>query len=197
MAVKFSQSCQKFYPRRGDSLDSAYDTRDLSKETQKDFNTEIKDLLAKILETQNEMMCRLDILEKAVKENALDRGVLMAQNQNVRECKAVLTKVHHSVSRLTGEVEDRTQIEIAASLPMVSVDAAYEVEEKLKAKEYAEAMKIYLYQIKGTSGTVDDVLRKLMADELLILFNLDGRKNKKALIKLVLVNELLFGMLIS
>ncbi|XP_036339086.1 uncharacterized protein LOC118748624 [Rhagoletis pomonella] len=85
------------------------------------------------------MMCRLDILEKAVKENALDRGVLMAQNQNVRECKAVLTKVHHSVSRLTGEVEDRTQIEIA-SLPMVSVDAAYEVEEKLKAKEYAEAM---------------------------------------------------------
>lgn len=64
----------------------------------------------------------------------------MAHHQTIRECKVVWTKVRHSVGRLTGEVENPIELEIAATLPISTIDAAFDVEEKLTSGEYAEAM---------------------------------------------------------
>lgn len=45
--------------------------------------------------------------------------------------------------------------------------------------------------MKGGKGTVDDVFRRLMKDELVILFNFDGRKQKRALVEIALINRVL------
>ncbi|XP_036341145.1 uncharacterized protein LOC118750538 [Rhagoletis pomonella] len=124
----------------------------------------------------------------------LDRGAIMAHHQTIRECKVVLTKVRHSVGRLTGEVENPIDVEIATTLPISTIDAAFDIEEKLTSGEYAEAMRTYLFKLKGANSSVDDVLRKILTEELLILFNFDGRDNKNALTKLKLVNEILFDV---
>ncbi|XP_017475905.1 PREDICTED: uncharacterized protein LOC108366117 [Rhagoletis zephyria] len=145
-----------------------------------------------IIKNQQEILARLDHLENSFHKNMLDDGVIMAQNQTIRECKVMLSKVHRSVCRLTGEIEDELQVEIAATLPISSIDAAHDVEENLKNAKYVEAMKIYLFKLKGTKGSVDAVFKKLLTDDLLIVFNYDGRKNKKALNKLTLINDLLF-----
>lgn len=64
----------------------------------------------------------------------------MAQNNTIRECKVLVTKVLRSVGRLTGDVVDDLQVEIAATLPLATLDAAKEVEEKLERPEYLESM---------------------------------------------------------
>ncbi|XP_067614361.1 uncharacterized protein [Eurosta solidaginis] len=65
----------------------------------------------------------------------------MAKNQSIRECKVLVAKVLRSVGRLTGELQDELQIEIAATLPLVSIDAAIDVEEKLQRQEYFDTMR--------------------------------------------------------
>ncbi|XP_017467925.1 PREDICTED: uncharacterized protein LOC108360225 [Rhagoletis zephyria] len=91
----------------------------------------------------------------------VDRGVIMAQNHTVRECKVILTKVHRSIGRLTEELEDEIHVEIAATLPLNSIDAAKDLEERLQSKEFAEAIKTYLLRLKGMTGSIDDVFQKI------------------------------------
>ncbi|XP_067648245.1 uncharacterized protein [Eurosta solidaginis] len=125
-------------------------------------------------------------------EKACDQATLMEQNQSIRECKVLVAKVLRSVGRLTGELQDALQIEIAAALPLVSIDAAIDVEEKLERQEYFESMKDYLVQIKGSIGTVDEVFRRVITDDLAFLFNLDGRKENRGLTQLKLFNQVLY-----
>ncbi|XP_036345207.1 uncharacterized protein LOC118754437, partial [Rhagoletis pomonella] len=161
-----------------------------------DSSSDSTAILAQILENQKTIITnqqkfdeRLQNLEKARDKNAIDNTTLMAQNQTIRECKVLVSKVLRSVGRLTGELGDEMQIEIAATLPLASIAAAKDVEEKLEKQEYFESMKIYLFQMKGSNETVDDVFRRVMTDELAFLFNFDGRKEKRALTKLKLINQ--------
>ncbi|XP_049305591.1 uncharacterized protein LOC125776587 [Bactrocera dorsalis] len=138
-------------------------------------------------------MTRMDDIEKTLKENVIDKGLLLAQTHTLRKCKVVLAKVHHSIGRLVGEIENPMQIEIASRLPICTLDAALDFEDKLNSKEFADETKIHLQQIKGANASVDEVMRKIFTDNVLFEFSFDGRKQKRALNKLKLVNEVLFG----
>ncbi|XP_049308653.1 uncharacterized protein LOC125777610 [Bactrocera dorsalis] len=88
------------------------------------------------------------------------------------------------------------QIEIASRLPICTLDAALDFDDKLNSKEFADESKIYLQQIKGANASVDEVMRKIFTDNVLFEFNFDGRKQKRALNKLKLVNEVLFDVFV-
>ncbi|XP_049315792.1 uncharacterized protein LOC125779192 [Bactrocera dorsalis] len=88
------------------------------------------------------------------------------------------------------------QIEIASRVPICTLDAALDFEDKLNSKEFADETKIYLQQIKGANASVDEVMRKIFTDNVLFEFNFDGRKQKRALNKLKLVNEVLFDVFV-
>ncbi|XP_017489287.1 PREDICTED: uncharacterized protein LOC108377531 isoform X2 [Rhagoletis zephyria] len=126
-----------------------------------------------------------------------NRNETMAQNRLMRECKIILAKVQQSVGKMTGDIVDEAIVEVASVLPLFTIDAAMEVEEKLNEHEYATAMKTHIHTLKGASGDVDPVMRKLFADELLYFYNWDGRKEKKALSNLNLVNQILFDVFVT
>ncbi|XP_050318967.1 uncharacterized protein LOC126752300 [Bactrocera neohumeralis] len=94
--------------------------------------------IKEILRNQKVLMTRMDDIEKTLKENVIDKGLLLAQTHTLRECKVVLAKVHHSIGRLVGEIENPMQIEIASRLPICTLDAALDFEDKLNSKEFAD-----------------------------------------------------------
>ncbi|XP_049302221.1 uncharacterized protein LOC125775613 [Bactrocera dorsalis] len=87
----------------------------------------------------------------------------MEQQKTVRECKVLIRKIHQSVCRMTGEDVDNVQTEIASTLPLNTLAAALEMDEKLKCDEFAATTKQFILRIKGTSDSVHDVYLRLPA----------------------------------
>ncbi|XP_053967994.1 uncharacterized protein LOC128869473 [Anastrepha ludens] len=98
-------------------------------------------------------------------------------------------RVQQSVSRIT--VESEESMELAAMIPVLSVEQVQTVEAKLKNKAYADAMIRLLARSKGRKGTVDGVMRYLLTDDAMYSFNLEGRAGKIPFLRLKAV-ELIF-----
>ncbi|XP_049306189.1 uncharacterized protein LOC125776697 isoform X2 [Bactrocera dorsalis] len=103
----------------------------------------------------------------------------MAQQKTVRECKVLIRKIHHSVCRLTGEEIDSMQTEVASTLPITTIAAALEMDEKLKCEEFATAT------------------RHIYIDEFLFLCNWDGRGGKQPLSKFLLASNILYDSFVT
>ncbi|XP_049314487.1 uncharacterized protein LOC125778907 [Bactrocera dorsalis] len=162
---------------------------------------EVIDILTSISKQLDDLTTRVCDLEtkidKHLKENIIHKSEEMAQQKTVRECKVLIRKIHQSVCRMTGEDVDNVQTEIASTLPLNTLAAALEMDEKLKCDEFAATTKQFVLRIKGTSDSVHDVLRSLYTDELLYLCNWDGRGGKQPLSKFLLVSNILYDSFIT
>lgn len=73
---------------------------------------------------------------------------MMAQAKIMMECKVGLKRVQESLCRMTGETTDKGLDAIASMLPLRTIIAVQEIEEKLDSDDYAQAMvKIIKYYI--------------------------------------------------
>ncbi|XP_049306205.1 uncharacterized protein LOC125776706 isoform X2 [Bactrocera dorsalis] len=136
-------------------------------------------------------------MDSYVKENIIHKSEEMAQQKTVRECKVLIRKIHHSVCRLTGEEIDSMQTEVASTLPITTIAAAFEMDEKLKCEEFATATKQFILKTKGNSDNLHDVLRHIYTDEFLFLCNWDGRGGKQPLSKFLLASNILYDFFVT
>ncbi|XP_049306191.1 uncharacterized protein LOC125776697 isoform X4 [Bactrocera dorsalis] len=118
-------------------------------------------------------------MDSYMKENIIHKSEEMAQQKTVRECKVLIRKIHHSVCRLTGEEIDSMQTEVASTLPITTIAAALEMDEKLKCEEFATAT------------------RHIYIDEFLFLCNWDGRGGKQPLSKFLLASNILYDSFVT
>ncbi|XP_054082595.1 uncharacterized protein LOC128920122 [Zeugodacus cucurbitae] len=154
-------------------------------------------VLQQILETlgrmelrQETLLNRLTTVESALAEKMPER----AEVQHA--------KTHRSVSRITGDVGSEEQILLQSLLPMSSEETLKKMEEHLNHKAHADAMAGIIFKLKSTKGTIEKVLQSLFSDELVWLYNCDGKAGKKALIKLKIVDltlaqNTIFGWILS
>ncbi|XP_049302205.1 uncharacterized protein LOC125775599 [Bactrocera dorsalis] len=84
---------------------------------------------------------------------------VQAQSKLLRECRVIAEKTHHSISRITGDLEDEHYVELASKLPMSSEE---HVEDKFSQKESTDAMMRLILKSKGAKGSVDGVLRSMV-----------------------------------
>ncbi|XP_067619898.1 uncharacterized protein [Eurosta solidaginis] len=78
---------------------------------------------------------------EAIKQDAVPKSEVLAQQHLIRECKVTLKKVESSVCKITGEVRDKYMYEVVSTLPLQNVLEVLRVEERLKLEEYAVAMR--------------------------------------------------------
>ncbi|XP_036342434.1 uncharacterized protein LOC118751729 [Rhagoletis pomonella] len=145
--------------------------------------TQIIGLCNTILERQSKE-AKVDDLQKKITENMPDRCEGVAQQKTLRECKVLIKKVHQSFCRINGGAVTELQLEISDVLPLKTIDALFDVEEKLQSNEYKEEMISYIFTLGAATGNIDGTIKKMFSDELLINFNWDGRCGKRALMKL-------------
>ncbi|XP_017468621.1 PREDICTED: uncharacterized protein LOC108360722 [Rhagoletis zephyria] len=127
---------------------------------------------------------RLTAVEKALHEKMPEKAEVQAQSKILRESKVVAARTHNCINRVTGDMEDEEYIELSSKFPLSSEEELLAVETKLQNKASVEVLMRLLIKAKGFKGGVDGVLRALLRDDLVANFNLEGRKNKKALLKL-------------
>ncbi|XP_046807727.1 uncharacterized protein LOC124420069, partial [Lucilia cuprina] len=121
----------------------------------------------------------------------LSKPEALAQSKVLMECKVAIKNVESSVCRMTGEKQDKLLDEVASMLPLKSVEAVGEVEQKIESPEFCQAMITYFHKLKGTSEDVSCVIRAVLTDDLLEKYNWEGRWGKQALAKLSLFQKVL------
>ncbi|XP_049307575.1 uncharacterized protein LOC105233092 isoform X4 [Bactrocera dorsalis] len=137
---------------------------------------------------QEDMIKRLSALENALAEKMPERAEIQAQGQLLRECKVLSAKTHRCVSRITGEGISEEQILLQSLFPMSSEETLLKVEEHLTRQDYSDAMTAIAINLKSTKDSIEKVLQSLFSDELVWLYNYDGKAGKKALNKLKIVD---------
>ncbi|XP_036335237.1 uncharacterized protein LOC118745722 [Rhagoletis pomonella] len=147
--------------------------------------------LARVETRQGEILKRLSTVENALAEKMRERCEVQAQGQLLRECKVLSAKTHRSVNRITGDLVSEEQTLLQSLLPMSSEETLHKVEEHLQNKAHADAMAGIIMQLKTSRGTVEKVLQSLFSDELVWVYNFDGKSGKKPLIKLKTVELVL------
>ncbi|XP_036339619.1 uncharacterized protein LOC118748964 [Rhagoletis pomonella] len=140
--------------------------------------------LGRVESRQDEILRRLSSVESALAEKMPERCEVQAPGQLLRECKVLSAKTHRSVSRITGDLVSEEQTLLQSLLPMSSEETLLKVEEHLQNKAHADAMAGIIIQLKTSRCTLEKVLQSLFSDELVWLYNFDGKAGKKALIKL-------------
>ncbi|XP_039970036.1 uncharacterized protein LOC120781934 [Bactrocera tryoni] len=95
------------------------------------------------------------------------KAEVQAQSKLLRECRVIAAKTHHSISRITGDLEDEHYVELASKLPMSSEEHVRFVEDKLSQKESTDAMMRLILKSKGAKGSVDGVLRGLFSEDVM------------------------------
>ncbi|XP_039968390.1 uncharacterized protein LOC120780181 isoform X2 [Bactrocera tryoni] len=155
-------------------------------------------VLQKILESlgrmesrQEDMINRLSAVESALAEKMPERAEIQAQGQLLRECKVLSAKTHRSVSRITGEGVSEEQTLLQSLFPMWSEETLLKVEEHLTLQAYSDAMTAIILNIKSTKDSIEKVMQSLFSDELVWLYNYEGKAGKKALNKLRIVDIIL------
>ncbi|XP_050330024.1 uncharacterized protein LOC126759332, partial [Bactrocera neohumeralis] len=127
---------------------------------------------------------RLTAIEKALKDKMPEKAEVQAQSKLLRECRVIAAKTHHSISRITGDLEGEHYVELTSKLPMSSEEHVRFVEDKLSQKESTDAMMRLILKSKGAKGNVDGVLRGMFSNDLMYHYTLEGRKEKGSLLKL-------------
>ncbi|XP_067638514.1 uncharacterized protein [Eurosta solidaginis] len=117
---------------------------------------------------------------------------IMAHQKVVRETKVLIKRVHKMVARITGESGDNLHTDIAEMLPMKTLDAVFDFEEKMEDKNFEDVVITYFFAVKGASGDLCGVVKQIFSDDVLALFNWSGGNNKTALSKLKIVHIALF-----
>ncbi|XP_049308103.1 uncharacterized protein LOC125777382 [Bactrocera dorsalis] len=117
----------------------------------------ILESLGRIEPRQEYMINLLSPVETALVEKMPERAEIQAQGQLLREYKVLSTKTHCSVSRITG----------------VGAHQAY-----------SDAIAAFILNLKSTKDSIEKVMQSLFSDELVWLYNYDGKAGKKALNKL-------------
>ncbi|XP_067630074.1 uncharacterized protein [Eurosta solidaginis] len=125
-----------------------------------------------------------------IKQDAVPKSEVLAQQHLMRECKVTLKKVESSVCKITGEVRDKYMDEVASALPLQNVLEVLRVEERLKVEEYAVAM-AHMFKIKGISEDIPRVVKEIFSDTLMEEYNWAGAAGKKSLQKLSLFETFL------
>ncbi|XP_067638158.1 uncharacterized protein [Eurosta solidaginis] len=125
-----------------------------------------------------------------IKQDAVPKSEVLAQQHLMRECKLTLKKVESSVCKITGEVRDKYMDEVASALPLQNVLEVLRVEERLKVEEYAVAM-AHMFKIKGISEDIPRVVKEIFSDTLMEEYNWAGAAGKKSLQKLSLFETFL------
>ncbi|XP_067643973.1 uncharacterized protein [Eurosta solidaginis] len=125
-----------------------------------------------------------------IKQDAVPKSEVLAQQHLMRECKVTLKKVESSVCKITGEVRDKYMDEVASALPLQNVLEVLRVEERLKVEEYAVAM-AHMFKIKGISEDIPRVVKEIFCDTLMEEYNWAGAAGKKSLQKLSLFETFL------
>ncbi|XP_050338214.1 uncharacterized protein LOC126764565 [Bactrocera neohumeralis] len=139
---------------------------------------------ADIIQKLDAIETRLTAIGKSLTDKMPEKAEVKAQSKLLRECRVIAAKTHHSISRITGDLEDEHYVELASKLPMSSEEHVRFVEDKLSQKESTDAMMRLILKSKGAKGSVDGVLRGLFSDDVMYHYNLEGRKEKKPLLKL-------------
>ncbi|XP_054086506.1 uncharacterized protein LOC105211834 [Zeugodacus cucurbitae] len=149
---------------------------------------QILETLGRLESRQKEILNRVSAVESALAEKMPERAEVQAQGQILRECKVLSTKTHRSISRITGDVGSEDQILLQSLLPISSEETLKKMEEHLTHKAHADAMAHIIFNLKSTNNSIEKVLQSLFSDELVWLYNCDGKAGKKALIKLKIVD---------
>ncbi|XP_018789537.1 PREDICTED: uncharacterized protein LOC108969346 isoform X1 [Bactrocera latifrons] len=149
---------------------------------------QILDTLDRMESGQEEIIKRLSAVENALTEKMPERAEVQAQSQLLREFKVLSEKTHRSVSRITGDVVSEEHLLLLSLLPMSSEETVLKVEEHLTDKAHADAMAAIILNLKSTKKSIEKVLRSLFSDELIWLYNCDGKAGKRALTKLKIVD---------
>ncbi|XP_067638636.1 uncharacterized protein [Eurosta solidaginis] len=131
-----------------------------------------------------------------IKQDAVPKSEVLAQQPLMRECKVTLKKVESSVCKITGEVRDKYMDEVASALPLQNVLEVLRVEERLKVEEYAVAMKAHMFKIKGISEDIPRVVKEIFSDTWMEEYNWAGAAGKKSLQKLSLFETFLSDVFI-
>ncbi|XP_067646090.1 uncharacterized protein [Eurosta solidaginis] len=118
-----------------------------------------------------------------IKQDAVPKSEVLAQQHLMRECKVTLKKVESSVCKITGEVRDKYMDEVASALPLQNVLEVLRVEERLK--------KAHMFKIKGISEDIPRVVKEIFSDTLMEEYNWAGAAGKKSLQKLSLFETFL------
>ncbi|XP_049309275.1 uncharacterized protein LOC125777767 isoform X3 [Bactrocera dorsalis] len=113
---------------------------------------------ADIIRKLDAIETRLTAIEKSLTDKMPEKAEVQAQSKLLRECRVIAAKTHHSISRITGDLEDEHYLELASKLPMSSEEHVRFVEEKLSQKESTDAMMRLILKSKGAKGSVDGVL---------------------------------------
>lgn len=65
---------------------------------------------------------------------------VLAHHKTLRESKVLAKKVHQIICKISGETGDDLHTELAEILPLMSIDAVFDVEEKLQDKIFEDAV---------------------------------------------------------
>ncbi|XP_039968923.1 uncharacterized protein LOC120780730 [Bactrocera tryoni] len=144
-----------------------------------------------MIKRQEDMINRLSAVESALAKKMPERAEIQAQGQLLRECKVLSAKTHRSVSRITGEGVSEEQTLLQSLFPMSSEETLLKVEEHLTLQAYSDAITAIILNIKFTKDSIEKVMQSLFSDELVWLYNYEGKAGKKALNKLRIVDIIL------
>ncbi|XP_036329580.1 uncharacterized protein LOC118741718 [Rhagoletis pomonella] len=170
-------------------------------------NTGQQFTLSHLLERQKEMFdgvmaaigrveSKVDGIANALAEKMPERAEVQAQGQLLRECKVVTSKVHQSISRITGDAISKEHTLLQSMLPLSSQEKLNTLDNLLGNKPHSDAMLNIILKLKGAKGCVKHVLRSIFADTLLISYNYEHKANKAPLLGLKTI-ELVFDAFVS
>ncbi|XP_049316843.1 uncharacterized protein LOC105229006 isoform X2 [Bactrocera dorsalis] len=95
---------------------------------------------ADIIPKLDAIQTRLTAIEKSLTDKMAEKAEVQAQSNLLRECRVIAAKTHHSISRITGDLEDEYYVELASKLPMSSEEHVRFVGDKLSQKESTDAI---------------------------------------------------------
>ncbi|XP_053954693.1 uncharacterized protein LOC128860920 isoform X2 [Anastrepha ludens] len=150
----------------------------------REMRSEIRESLGEIKTTLRDLEGKVERSFKDFEKKMPERAESQVQGQLMREVKVVMTRVHQSIARITGDALSPEYIKIQSMLPITSQDAINTLEELLNTKSYSEAMLNILLKLRGAKGCIKGVMKRVYSDCLMFHYNFEGKANKSALLGL-------------
>ncbi|XP_017489606.1 PREDICTED: uncharacterized protein LOC108377822 [Rhagoletis zephyria] len=94
------------------------------------------EMLHHIFNKQCDLEARMDKIE----ENMIQKPDMLTHHKAVRKTKVLNKKVHQIICKISGETGEDLHNELNDILPMMSIDAVFDMEEKLHDTTYQDAV---------------------------------------------------------
>ncbi|XP_039968406.1 uncharacterized protein LOC120780218 [Bactrocera tryoni] len=75
---------------------------------------------ADIIQKLDAIETRLTAIKKSLTDKMPEKAEVQAQSKLLRECRVIAAKMHHSIIRITRDLENEHYVELASKLPMSS-----------------------------------------------------------------------------